>query len=45
MSHDPILSVEQAQEYLEKQGYAPPDAYGGKATLNYTLQLLAHCAP
>jgi len=40
-----MSSAEQAQDYLEKQGYAPPDAHSGKAALSYTLQLLAHCAP
>jgi len=37
MSHDLISLAEQAQEYLEKQGYAPPDAHGSKATIRYTL--------
>ena len=45
MDHDSISSMEQAQDYLEKQGYAPPDTHGGKAALSYTLWLLAHCAP
>jgi len=38
-----ITSAQQAQEYLEKQGYTPPDVQGSKAPLSYTLLLLAHC--
>jgi len=45
MDQDSLSSAEQAQNYLEKQGYAPPNIHGGKAALSYTLQLLAHCAP
>jgi len=37
--------VAQAREYLEKQGYAPPDTQGGRATLSYSLLLLLHCTP
>jgi len=33
-----------AWEYLEKQGYVPPDAQGGKVMLSYKLLLLVHCA-
>ena len=43
--HESMSLVEQAQNYLEKQGYAPPDVHGGKAVLSYMLRLLAHCAP
>jgi len=39
------ISAAQAREYLEKQGYAPPDAQGGKAMLSYMLLLLLHCTP
>jgi len=37
MNQDSMSSAEQAQEYLEKQGYAPPDAHGSKAALSYPL--------
>ena len=37
VNQDSFLLAEQAQEYLEKQGYAPPNAQGGKAALSYTL--------
>ena len=37
MDQDSMSSAEQAQDYLEKQGYAPPDAHSGKAALSYTL--------
>jgi len=42
---DSITSATQAQDNLEKQGYAQPDTKGSKAALSYTLHLLAHCAP
>jgi len=38
-------NAKQAQEFLKKQGYAPTDAQGNCASLSYTLELLAHCAP
>jgi len=37
--------VPQSQEFLEKQGYVPLDAQGGKASLSYMLLLLVHCMP
>src|SRR5882672_4367497 len=45
MNKDSLKTAAQAHEYLEKQGYVPPDAKGGKATLSYTLLLLLHAAP
>ena len=27
---DPLATAAQAREYLEREGYAPPDAQGGK---------------
>ena len=45
MNKDASISAAQAQEYLEKQGYAPLDVQGSKAILSYTLLLLLHCAP
>jgi len=35
----------QAHEYVEKQGYAPPDANSSRASLSYILLLLIHSAP
>ena len=35
--------VAQAQDYLEKLGYAPLDTQGNKVALGYMLHLLAHC--
>jgi len=34
MDHESMSLVEQAQNYLEKQGYAPPDVCGSKAVLS-----------
>jgi len=45
MNKDLLMSVIQAQEYLEKQRYVPPDMQGCKAMLSYTLLLLVHCTP
>jgi len=44
LNQEASTSAAQAREYLEKQGYTPPDEQGGKASLSYTLLLLAHCA-
>jgi len=45
MNKDVSTSAAQAQEYLEKQGYATLDMQGGQAMLSYMLLLLLHCAP
>src|SRR5882724_3252992 len=45
INQDALTSAMQACEYLEKQGYAPPDANGSRESLSYTLLLLTHCAP
>jgi len=45
MKHGILPSAKAAREFLEKQGYAPVDAQGNKASLAYMLLLLAHCAP
>jgi len=45
MCKDSLTMAAQAQEYLEKQGYVPPDAKGGKDMLSYILLLLLHATP
>ena len=45
MNKDSTTMAAQAREFLEKEGYAPPDARGVKALLSYTLLLLLHAAP
>jgi len=45
MNKDLTTMAAQVREFLEKEGYAPPDARGGKASLSYTLLLLLHAAP
>jgi len=45
MNKDSPATAAQAREYLESEGYALPDAQGGKAKLSYTLLLLLHTAP
>src|SRR5882724_10042082 len=45
MNKDSTTMAVQVQEFLEKEGYALPDARGGKAMLSYTLLLLLHPAP
>jgi len=45
INQNALTSATQAHEYLEKQGYALPDANGSRASLSYTLLLLTHCAP
>ena len=45
LNQDILVNAKQAQEYLEKQGYALADAQGNRTSLSYTLLLLAHCAP
>jgi len=42
---DLMLSLDQAREYLEKQGYAPPNVQGEKAPLSYVFLLLVHYVP
>jgi len=37
--------VAQSREYLEKEGYAKPDMWGGRAMLSYMLLLLLHTVP
>ena len=44
INQDVLANAKQAREYLEKQGYAPADAQGNRASLSYTLLLLAHYA-
>src|SRR5882724_9040272 len=45
MNKDSTTTAAQVREFLEKEGYAPPDARGGRAMLSYTLLLLLHAAP
>jgi len=45
MNKDLTTMAAQAREFLEKEGYAPPDTRGGKASLSYTLLLLLNAAP
>ena len=42
---DLLTMAAHAREFLEKEGYAPPDARGGRAKLSYMLLLLLHAAP
>ena len=42
---DSLTMALQAREYLEKEGYAPPDEWGGRAKLSYMLLLLLHAVP
>src|SRR5882724_10179927 len=42
-NQDSMALMVQAQEFLEKQGYAHPDVQGEKASLSHTLLLLDHC--
>jgi len=39
---DAMPSIKSAREFLEKQGYAPVDTQGNRASMAYTLLLLAH---
>ena len=43
MNKDSLTMAAQVREYLEKEGYAPPDKQGGK--LSYMLLLLLHAVP
>ena len=45
MNKDSTTTAAQVREFLEKEGYTPPDARGGKASLSYTLLLLLHAEP
>src|SRR5882724_13026572 len=45
MNKDLLATAAQAREYLEKEGYALPDAWGGMAKLSYMLLLLLHAVP
>jgi len=45
MNKDSLTMAAQAREYLEKEGYALPDAWGGRAKLSYMLLLLLHAVP
>ena len=45
MNKDLTTMAAKAQEFLEKEGYTPPDERGGKALLSYTLLLLLHNVP
>src|SRR5882724_8953934 len=42
---DLLTMVAHLREYLEKEGYTPPDVQGGRAKLSYMLLLLLHAAP
>src|SRR5882724_7512480 len=42
---DSLTTAAHAREFLEKEGYAPPDTWGGRAKLSYMLLLLLHAAP
>jgi len=42
---DSLATAAHAREFLEKEGYAPPDARGCRAKLSYMLLLLLHAAP
>jgi len=42
---DSLTMVLQVREYLEKEGYAPLDEWGGRAKLSYMLLLLLHSMP
>ena len=42
---DSLTMAAQAREYLEREGYAPPDELGGRAKLSYMLLLLLHAMP
>jgi len=45
MNKDLLTTAAQAREYLEKEGYVLPDAWGGRAKLSYMLLLLLHAVP
>ena len=45
LNKDSIMTVVQAREYLEKEGYALLDMQGGSAKLSYMLLLLLHASP
>ena len=45
LNKDLLTVAAQVREYLEKEGYAPPDVWVGRAKLSYTLLLLLHTAP
>ena len=45
LNKDLIMTVAQVREYLEKEGYAPLNMWGGRAKLSYMLLLLLHAAP
>jgi len=45
MNKDSLTMVAQAREYLEKEGYAPLDVWGGRAKLSYMLLLLLNAMP
>ena len=45
MNKDSLTMAAQVREYLEKEGYAPPDEQGGRAKLSYMLLLLLHAVP
>jgi len=42
---DSLATAAQARKYLEKEGYALPDVWGGRAKLSYMLLLLLHAVP
>jgi len=45
LNKDSVMTAVKAREYLEKEAYAPPDAWGGRAKLSYMLLWLLHAAP
>ena len=40
LNQDVMASAKMAREFLERQGYALPDAQGNRVSLSYTLLLL-----
>src|SRR5882672_7647140 len=45
MRQDVMPTAKLARDFLEKHGYVPTDTQGNKASLVYSLLLLAHCTP
>jgi len=45
VNKESLTTVPHAREYLEKEGYALPDTWRGRAKLSYMLLLLLHAAP
>jgi len=44
LNQDVMASTKMAREFLKRPGYAPMDTQGNRASLSYTLLLLAHYA-